>query len=319
MKAAARQQNLDSLWRGISNRAEIKAAFTILEQRSDKQLKWLLRHHNDGDVEGVEIDERDQVDSFLGVCGQLTVATIAGFVPRKWNGEIATRIGNILKNAHVRSYYEDHYPILLPSLLRQACTEGRLLPVENEEASWGAFQWFWHFSTRFLGDEELWWFLSLLDGFSYDGDLDITTFADFVKDPQRALAGVHKPPGKRSTAETCAIGMIRFLELTREFGDTLSQMEATPLTRSAIWFHYAYWYREFDDVTEHANKFLEAMLAWMDSPEAGAQSRRDAEASVARTKQALAELTGNRYAPPLLNALKTKAKDPTLTHFTAYR
>lgn len=317
MDATARQQNLESLWRGVLNREEIKAAFAILEGRSDKQLRKLLRHHDDGDVEGVELDERDQVDSFLGVCGQLTVATVAGFVPREWNGEIATRIGNILKKPPVRTFYEDHYPLLLPTLLRQACSEGRLLPFENEEASWGAFQWFWRFTTRFLGDDDLWWFLSLLDDFCYD-ELNITTFADFVKDPQRALAGIHKPPEKRSTAETCAIGMIRFLEFTREFGDALTQMEATPLTRSAIWYHYAYWYREFDDVNEHANKFLDAMLAWMDSPDAGAQSREDAKLSVARTREALTELTGSRYAPALLKALKQKKVDPSHAHFATY-
>ena len=317
MDAAGRQQNLESLWRGVLNREEIKAALAILEDRSEKQLRKLLRHHSEAEVTGKEIDERDHVDSFLGICGQLTVATIAGFVPREWNGEIATRIGNILQKPPVRAYYEDHYPILLPCLLRQACTESRLLPTENEDASWGAFQWFWRFSTRFLGDDDLWWFLSLLDGFWYNG-LNITTFADFVKDPQRALAGVHKPPEKRSTPETCAIGMIRFLEFTREFGDALTQMEATPLTRSAIWFHYAYWYREFDDVHTHTNRFLAAMLAWMDSPDAGAQSRRDAEASVARTKQALTELTGSRYAPALLKALKQKKVDPSHAYFAKY-
>lgn len=317
MDAAARQQNLDSLWRGVLNRNEIKAALAILEHRSEKQLTTLLRHHSKREVTGVELDERDQVDSFLGICGQLTVATIAGFVPQQWVGEPAGRIGAILKKEPVRIYFEKHYRLLLPTLLSRACNDGLLLPVEDQEASWGAFQWFWRFSTRFIGDEDLWWFLSLLDGFWYD-DLNITTFAAFVKDPQRALAGISKPPESRTMPETCAIGMIRFLEFTREFGDALREMEATPLTRSAIWFHYAYWYREFVGVKSHSNKFLAAMLAWMDAPGATAQSRRDAEASVARTKQALAELTGSRYAPPLLNALKTKAKDPTLTHFSLY-
>jgi hypothetical protein len=318
MDAAAQQQNLESLWRGILNREEIQAALAILEGRSEDEVRRLLRHHREGTVTGGEIAERDRVDSFLGVCGQLTVATVAGFVPRKWDGEIAARIGAILRNPPVRAYYESHYPLLLPRLLREACTEDRLLPGEDEEASWGAFQWFWRFSTRFLGDTELWWFLSLLDGFHY-GSLNIDSFAEFLADPQRALAGVQKLPEQRTMAETCTIGMIRFLEFSREFGDALRQMEGTPLTRSAIWYHYAYWYREFADVREHGGKFLTAMLAWMDAPSAGFQSRREAESAVASTRQALAELTGSLYAGALLDALETKPADTRLAHFSTYR
>jgi hypothetical protein len=318
MDAAVQQQNLESLWRGILNREEIQAGLAILEGRGEAELAVLLRHHSKGTVTGHEITERERVDSFLGVCGQLTVATVAGFVPREWKGEIAARIGTILNKPAVRAYYVDHYPLLLPALLREACVEGLLLPGEDEEASWGAFQWFWRFSTRFVGDQELWWFLSLLDGFHY-GALHIESFAEFLADSQRALAGMQKPLEQRTMPETCAMGMIRFLEFTREFGEGLRQMEATPLTRSAIWYHYAYWYREFNDVRKHGDRFLTAMLAWMDAPAAGFQSRREAEEAVAKTRQALEELSGSLYAGALLDALAGNAFAGKLTHFSTYR
>ncbi len=317
MDAATKQRNLESLWRGILNREEIQAALAILERRTEAELGVLLRHHSKGTVTGHEITERDRVDAFLGVCGQLTVATVAGFVPREWKGEIAAQIGTILNKPAVRAYYVDHYPLLLPALLREACVEGRLLPGEDAEASWGAFQWFWRFSTRFLGDTELWWFLSLLDGFHY-GALNIDSFAEFLADSQRALAGVQKPPGERTMPETCAMGMIRFLEFSREFGDGLRQMEGTPLTQSAIWYCYAYWYREFADVREHGEKFLTAMLAWMDAPGAGFATRREAEEAVASTRRALEELSGSVYAGALLEGLTGKVSGDKLTHFSTY-
>lgn len=305
MTAKEKKENLDSLWRGIEVQEKVARGLQLLETLPGPELAHLLRHHDEETVLWREVEQRDCVDRFLGSASQLAVAAIAGYIAAKPEGPIARRLGKVLSGEALRRYYEEHYKLLLPQLLRVACTEGLRLPQENREQSWGAFQWFWRMAMRFQDDPDLWSFLWLLDGGSF-GSFGIQDFYKGVEDPKTALGGLGKAPELRTPLETCTIGMVRFFEFSKELGDGLVQMQATPLTASAIWFHYAYWYKEYAQLEAHSKALLAVMQRWVESTQLGVSGLREAEEDMERIAQRIRELSSGQYSAALVDALNSK-------------
>lgn len=305
MTLKEKKANLESLWRGIEVQAKVTRGLELLESLPEAELKVLLRHHSERKVPWREVDQRDCIDRVLGAVSQFAVATVAGYVPAKWDGTLAKRIGQLLSGDALRTYYEIHYKLFLPTLMRLACADGLQLPQEDTRESWGAFQWFWRTSMRFQDDTDLWSFLWLLDGGSF-GDFGLAQFHEGVADPRAALAGVGKPADLRSPLETSTIGMVRFFEFSKELGDGLAQLEDQPLTASAIWFHYAYWYKEFAQMEAQIEQLLSVMKSWVDAAPVGVRGLREAEEDMERLRLRIQELTSGRYSKALVDAINLK-------------
>ncbi len=306
------QEHLDFLWASLQARPEVREVHQWCSTLDDGQLGHLLRHHNtQGIVSYQEVARREAFDRTLQLYSLLTIALVAGYIPSDLGPEPVARLVSLLDRPPVRRYYEDYYPILLPSLLRLHVLGVAELPRETGDLPWGSFQWFNRFSGRFEGDANLLTFTGLLDGMTYGAPnsaaiLDLPRFFDLLQDPRQALAGVAKLPDQLSRQDQAVLGMLRFFTFCRELHPALEAMAGAPLTQSACWFYYAYWFKGFaEDVGSRVGQCLAVLQQWIQtSAEAGASSAREGERTVEEMQLAVAALTDGRYAAPLVNRLQ---------------
>lgn len=300
------QEHLDFLWPSLQQRKDVIDAKEICKKLDDSALAHLLRFHKpEGVFDPIEVDQRQTFDYALQAYSQLTVALVAGYVPADLGKEPRREIESFLGREPVRRYYEEYYKVLLPSLLRLHANGKGRLPQESGDLAWGAFQWFVRFSGRFEKDPNLETFLNLLDNYNY-GDLNIQTFLNGLSDPSVALAGVVKPPDLLTRKDRAALGMLRFMTFCKELDPALKAMAEVPLTQSACWFHYAYWFKGFaEDVGSRIEGCLKILQQWIDSSNTmGAEAVAQGEKTVAETRTAITALVDGHYAAPLVNRLK---------------
>lgn len=300
-----RMLHLDFLWRSLMSQPACERAVGRVKELDDEKLRWLLRHHGEAPVAGGEVEDRDDQDRLLGAYGELVVALIADYIPPKLDEKVTGEVLEVLRRPPVIAYYEQHYRILMPSLLRLHCEGAILLPRETErEEAWKRFEWFRGFAQRFRADRDLESFLWLLDAGIYSG-YDLRAFLKFLEKPDEALAGVWRHPENRSPLDSLVAGMIRFFEFCLDLAEELRRAGKTPLLGSAIWFYYSYWFREFShDVGPESKKLLAIMRGW--AAKLPAHEKQAAKRTDEDVRRALEELTGSRYSDPLMDALGWK-------------
>jgi hypothetical protein len=300
------QEHLDFLWPSIQQRKDVIDAREICAKLDDRGLARLLRHHELRHVsDPTEVEQRQTFDYAIQAYSLLTVALIAGYVPADLGADRRSEIESFLGRAPVRKYYEDYYRILLPSLLRLHAKGETQLPQEGGDLAWGGFQWFVRFSSRFEKDPNLRTFLNLLDDFDYDG-LTIETFLNGLSDPSDALAGIVKPPDLLTRKDRAVLGMLRFMTFCRELDPGLKAMADVPLTQSACWFYYSYWFKGFaEDVGGRIERCLAILQAWIKSSATmGTEAAAQGEKGVAETRAAVVALVDGHYAAAIVNRLK---------------
>jgi hypothetical protein len=305
MNAAAAQEHLDFLWPTLQLREEVQAADRLCREMDDRALAQLLRPHVDKESFTLrENESRQTFDNALQSYCLLTVAIIAGYVPGDLGKGVRETAKAFLNREPIRLYYEKHYAVFLPSLLRLHVNSEIALPQEPSDVAWGSFQWFVRFSGRFDKDRNLQAFLRLLDGFQY-GDFNISTFIASLEHPAEALAGIVKPDDLLSRQDRAVLGMLRFMTFCREFAPALDDMSEAPLTQSACWFYYAYWFKGFrEDVGDRVNTCLTIFDQWIQSSNSiGVSAALEAEKTVAEVRSAIAGLVDGHYGAPLLNRL----------------
>ncbi|HVY94351.1 MAG TPA: hypothetical protein VHA14_16435 [Bryobacteraceae bacterium] len=303
--STAAQEHLDFLWPTLQSREEVQAADRLCRDMDDASLAHLLRPHSAGGVSTLqEIENRQTFDHALQSYCLLTVAIIAGYVPADLGRSVRETAKAFLNRGPVRLYYEKHYPVFLPCLLRLHVNGEISLPQESGDVAWGGFQWFVRFSGRFDKDRNLEAFLRLLDGFQY-GDFNISSFIASLDKPDEALAGIVKPVDLLNRRDRTVLGMLRFMTFCREFAPALDAMNEAPLTQSACWFYYAYWFKGFrEDVGDRVNTCLRIFDQWIQSSNSiGVAAALEAERTVAEVRTAMAGLIDGHYGAALLKSL----------------
>jgi hypothetical protein len=303
--STAAQQHLDFLWPTLQSREEVQAADRLCQDMDDAALAQLLRPHRDGERFTLQENEKRQTfDNALQSYCLLTVAIIAGYVPADLGRSVRETARAFLNREPVRIYYEKHYPVFLPSLLRLHVNGEIVLPQQPGNVAWGSFQWFVRFSGRFDKDPNLAAFLRLLDGFQY-GDFNISSFLASLDNPEDALAGIVKPVDLMNRRDRAVLGMLRFMTFCREFAPALDAMSEAPLTQSACWFYYAYWFKGFrEDVGDRVNTCLRIFDRWIQSSNSiGVAAALEAEKTVSEVRTAMAGLLDGHYGAALLKRL----------------
>ncbi|HVW10190.1 MAG TPA: hypothetical protein VHC90_16500 [Bryobacteraceae bacterium] len=303
--STAAQQHLDFLWPTLQSREEVQAADRLCREMDDAALAQLLRPHRSTGNPGLQdIENRQTFDHALQSYCLLTVAIIAGYVPGDLGQDVRETAKVFLNREPVRLYYEKHYPVFLPSLLRLHVNGEISLPQSPSDVAWGGFQWFVRFSGRFDKDRNLEAFLRLLDGFQY-GDFNISTFIAGLDNPAEALSGIVKPVDLMNRRDRAVLGMLRFMTFCREFAPALDAMSEAPLTQSACWFYYAYWFKGFrEDVGGRVNTCLRIFDQWIQSSNSiGVTAALEAEKTVDEVRTAMAGLIDGHYGAALLRSL----------------
>ncbi|HVV43710.1 MAG TPA: hypothetical protein VHC72_00850, partial [Bryobacteraceae bacterium] len=139
--STAAQEHLDFLWPTLQSREEVQAADRLCRDMDDAALAQLLRPHRAAGASTLqEIEDRQTFDHALQSYCLLTVAIIAGYVPADLGSTVRETARTFLNREPVRIYYEKHYPVFLPSLLRLHVNGEIVLPQQPGNVAWGSFQ-----------------------------------------------------------------------------------------------------------------------------------------------------------------------------------
>lgn len=289
-----RDINLEDLRAQHEHGEPFEVASQVMATYSEPRLQRLLRHHREGTVTGADVDRRDAFDQVLGYYAFMEVAAVASYIPVHLPESYRAAALAFLTNKHVKKYYEDHYPLLLPMLHRERL-RGSWKGSDDEKTSAPCFTSFTELNRIIEEDEDVETFLWFLEDGSID-DYSLEDLLEIVADPARfaeavggeadskgndaamwaairSEAGVTDPdallrrfketPREASPAESALRGLRTFLFFARDFDLLLRATEDAPLLQSAMWHYHAYWFDELsDDLGSYLSQVVDRFAAW---------------------------------------------------------
>lgn len=223
-----------------------------------KQRAKIFRAHFESEENGGgpiydedEIAIRGDADALLGLAGVLEVLAIATGADLALPHSVAEKFDAFLSSPEVRVYYEKHYPVALPTLLRLRLL-GQLPDKYRTQASAKAagrtMSWlisFFELDSRIRSSVALEMFLDMLDDYSFYGvGLDeVITLLDDRKIFENAFMRRAKRISSKESAETLGLrGLDEFLRFASDYNRLLQNVEERPLLQSAFWIHQCYWF-----------------------------------------------------------------------------
>lgn len=307
-----REENLEFLLARLHERPSHQAIVAAFATMTPEQLLWRYRTHK---LEGNEVKTREEIqarremDDWLGEVSLIYLAGLCGYSQRLADSPHKDEILKILDHPSLRPYYEQHYPIAPPCLLRLELTG--VSRLESPSAP-GAFEVFVNMNERFRSDEDLMRFLDYLDGFWYVGAtkrIGIHTVVGAFSNPDRVVEALMKPRPEVTVLDSGIIGLLRFATFSTDLIQFLRICQPAPILQSAFWFFYAFWYREYrEDASKLSMAALDHAIAASGTKVAIAAESR---AELSHTMTALSD---GSFAIPILD------KAPGLpAHFASYR
>lgn len=255
---ALRTANWADLQRLYVAETDALTAFKRFRRLADKpkKLAHLLRSHEDEEVtDPDEQADRDAFDDLLAFGSVLELALQLRYVDPP-PAILANTLREVLEHRAVRPYYEKHYPLLLPQLLRQRLAGGRYYQAHQGPLQLAAFQRALELDTRLMRHEDVLTFLALADGFWIDG-VNRHDLRDLTRSPAALLDALTRRK-KRGILDQAANGLRQFLFLTDGLHRLLGTLDEDPDFQSALWHLFGYWYWERRATVV---KSLQAMLA----------------------------------------------------------
>lgn len=297
-------------------------------------LRHLLRDHEVESVQGEEIRRREGIDRLLYFFGLVELGIWTGDLPTTLPDDFAIDTLRVLSNPAVKTYYEVHYALALPGLLRRRL-EGAPAVSAASQSSAGCFGMFLELSQPLYRDRDLDAFFWLLDDGTY-GDIGLADMTKVLGERHRFLQAVSTKPQNRSYDEAAAVGFSKFLAFSVNFHSLMRRTEALPMLRAGFWYAHAYWFGKLSEKLRlELDRGIQALAwkrdAWEESGFVSTQSRHtlsevaptvqarsvaelaamDAEAERARRKlqRVVGALTSSRYATPLRGKLETTVRN----------
>jgi hypothetical protein len=301
---AANWVDLERLYYTETDAAKGLAVFRQLQDRPRK-LDHLLRDHEVMPViDPGEQLARDAFDDLLSFCGVLEVALELRYVDRLAAATVAD-LSQVLWHNSVRRYYERHYPLLLPQLLRVRLAGGRYYQAHQGPLQLAAFQRAVELDTRLMRHPEVLTFLALADGFWIEG-YNRRKLVALAKRPGPLFESLTRSKKQRSVLDQAAQGLRGFLFLTDGLYRVLGSLEGDPVFQSALWHLFGYWFAERrETVVASLKEMLASIAAWPADttrvraatadptlPEPGSRRSRELDA-------AIEALASERFARPL--------------------
>ena len=238
------QINLADLKQIYLFETEAVNAVQALEKRGADMpyMSHLLRHHEITVTDPEEINLREAFDQFMEFCALLEIAAIASYIPPagEWPQQQRDSVLQALQHPAVRKFYENHYPLVLPQLLRRRL-EGGVALVERGEDAPGLYVRLLDLNVATRPDIELTTFFRMLDQFRIGG-YRISDLIGVLKDPDSFFDHIARPPSKRTPLEHGLRGLSRFLVFCDRLGGWLKASGKLPLLQSAGWHLYGYWF-----------------------------------------------------------------------------
>jgi hypothetical protein len=267
---------------------------------SRRRLHSLLRHHACRAVrDQSELRLRDAFDDLLSYYGLLEIACSLGYVAFP-NEEVLSKATRVLQDEDVRTFYEEHYPILLPQLFLRRASGLRSYVVPVEQVSIMGLHRFLDLNATLEDSIEAAAFMGMLDDYVLGDEqrpYDFEDLLDVVARPILFVQRMSRPEQERDDLDRALHGFRIFIRFCAGLDALLQELESSPVQQSLLWHHHAYW---FECIRYKAGSRLHAALdsldAWDDSPFTG-HERELAEpvAYAGSMHEVIGRLTSGRY------------------------
>jgi chaperonin GroES len=303
--------NLEYLERVYFHQSIAKEADEMLRQIHDGKasidLGHLLRDHKIEAIADAETHQRNAFDFLLAYYDILEIACLTGYVSVPLPREIAsTALKNLAEPALVR-YYEEYYPILLPTLFRMRLQGKWTIREDVADGSTSGHLLF----NEFLGlvnvqrnDDAMETFLWFLDDGWIDGYCLNDTLLQ-LRNPSQLVDRFLKPPPDRNALDLSLRGVQSFLTFCIDLDDLLQRSAGHPLLQSAQWYYYAYWFKCIQEqVGSTIDKVITQISQWStkrkqaDQPQVAKHAIRD---YVSKVRDVLKRLCSGEYGESLGN------------------
>lgn len=313
MSALSEQQTIEVVQKKCSE-AELGTVIALLSLKRGK-LDWLLRDHTIDKrhwvTDWAEIDKRNALDAFLGAASALEVVRIAtGRVPPLPSSLHATFF-SILNNNYVREYFQERYPLGLPTLFYHdlvaelpnglfAYPVDRRYKRSAQKPDLSSLVAFFELDGRLQQEEALGFFLDLLDDYNFEG-ICLDDILEIVSNPKSYEEVVVSRSRDLKLHRLGLQGLESFIAFSIDLKELLDRLDHNPLLRAAIWLHFCYWFGNGGEGVRYtAGHLLKSMKRW----EMRGASKKDKQLVALRVKAAnrtLRDLTNwKKYAQPLI-------------------
>lgn len=231
----------------------------LLKGKDESALRHWLRHHADEGVDDPkEIDFRENVDDLLEFFGLLEIGLHIGYLDESTAPAYWPEVVDVLNRPSVKTYYEMHYPLELPKLLRKRLTHERR--YRRVAAPPNLFIEFQTVINRLNRDPDLWRFLSFMDSF-YFGDLAFDDVLEALEDPAVvAQYMLDRRPGPMGEALR---GFDKMLAFIIAFDEITIRARNWATFESRLWHFSGYWFRQMRrNFGGDLRKSIKVIAAW---------------------------------------------------------
>ncbi|HSE65476.1 MAG TPA: hypothetical protein VLB12_00725, partial [Gemmatimonadales bacterium] len=239
----------------------------LLERQTyPRDLEVVLRDHRTRAItDPQEILDRAAFDDLLSCCSVLEVATQVEYVG-PLEGDFRAQLTRILERREVRSYYESHYPLLLPQLFRDRLEGIGSIQVHRGPRQVAALQRILELDTRFIRNPEVQVFLALADDFQVRG-YTREDLLQVVSEPAQLAERLARPPAQRDRLDDALRGLRGFLFLSDGLYRALKTLDGDSLFQSTLWHLFGYWFSERSGaVVPSVLEILDRFDAWDADP-----------------------------------------------------
>ncbi len=270
-----------------------------LSGASAAERRQLLRFHSEPVLDPKEIAYRDTTDELLAFYSRVAVASLVRLVPDPLPPKFAEMALRDLAMPELASYYEQHYPLLLPQLLRRRLEDTEFRPADEDAASaWTLYAQFLDVNSSIESDasvEAFLWFLD--DGFTEGFGLE--DLLKTIEQPRQFFRRMSRVEPE-DALDLALRGFGEFMIFCMELDALLVRTARWPLLQSGMWHHHGYWFDFLGEkVGRELNEALDSFMRWheiapdsIDAPEMVMPSIEDA-------RQSLQRLTGTEYGQAL--------------------
>jgi hypothetical protein len=278
----------------------------MMKNNQDRQLRQVLRHHDEGSVDSPkEIDARAAVDRLMSCCGVMEIASLTGFVgdlPEDMFGFLP-----ILENRHVRRFYEVKYPSRLPQLFR-ARLEGRNRASEKDPSN-SCMLTFLELDRGFVENLEDRTFLRMLDSFQIGG-FDFDDVMKLIEDPALFADHLLIAPEERDARSYALYEFGLFMEFSFGLKKLLELTASRPLLQSEIWSYYGYWFEIMGkQLRDNLDEALKRFLRWEPPEGSREEAHLQVQQYVSEARSTLNDLTSRKFVEPVERLLTELGRD----------
>jgi hypothetical protein len=312
-------QHVNLLDLELQYRHKSSAASDLLRRTArrtdDTLLSWKLRPRGIERISDAEARIRDSFDYLLNLYSMAEIASLIALVPNPLPREFRERALADLSQPAVQKYYEQYFPLLLPTLLRQRISGQQDLRSVDSDAG-PVFMDFLQLSRTLENDRDLLCFLWMLDGAETSDGVWLDDLIPVLADERqlvRVLTGrgsrgqpiqIKGRRGKRSGV----VGFSKFLEFCNALDALLRQSKPMPLLQSAMWHFHSFWFqrlrKEFDN---YIKPTIMNWASWTSQPY-DTNDHKESQRAADHTLTLLKRLMGKQYGKALEDAERKISK-----------